>query len=76
MKRGILLAVLAVLLTFGFFLSSRHETGGGQTATIVFDNTTITTGDNDETQETITIALGARMSDERLLFPDTDNAAR
>lgn len=72
MKRGVVLAILAILLSPGFFLGrGPPEADAGQTATVIFeetaiDKTLIDKGDNDETSKMDTLTFGLYPAAERL----------
>lgn len=72
MKRGVVLAILAILLSLGFFLGlGRTRADAGQTAAVIFeetaiDNTVIDKGDNDETPQMDTLTFGLYSAAERL----------
>lgn len=72
MKRGVVLAILAILLSLGFFLGlGRTEADAGRTAAVIFeetaiDNTVIDKGDNHETSQMDTLTFGLYSAAERL----------
>ena len=69
MKRGVLIVIVLILLTFGFFLGTVPKQESGQPATILSDKTNVNKGDTDEKSETDRLVFGAELSADRLLSP-------
>ena len=69
MKRGVVFAILVILLSLGFFLGRQPD--GAQEATVTFDNTPTEKGENDETLETLTLVFGTGAADDGLRSADS-----
>ena len=74
MKTRVLLMIYVLLLSLGLFLGIAPGRAESRTATIEFDETPVEKGDNDESQDNLTLVFGAGPSAERLR--DAEDPAR
>ena len=78
MKQGVVLFILAILLSLGLFLGlGRTEADAGQSAVVIFEETAlnktmIDKGDYDETHSMDTLTFGLHPAAERLRDGDAE----
>ena len=69
MKHSVLIVILLILLSFGFYLGANREGPDGQAATIIFDETNANKGEVYETPKNTCVVFGAELSAQRLFGP-------